>query len=209
MTQIVRTGAGSEITKLAGMLRNRDLNWTKVIWQNEVRKTGQLNSNFITALKNSDVCIAHQNKTCNLYNYEIRDLKGLQGKNEFQPVRGDLLMAWQTLDHLGIIKGATYTVMAAMPCNGGFLVRFAETYAGQPITVNVAYPNLRDQATKDKVKGCFPFSFAHCITAHKSQGSEWDNVVVINDYARQNEPEYWNWLYTSVTRAKKSITIVL
>ena len=53
------------------------------------------------------------------------------------------------------------------------------------------------------------FSFAHCITGHKSQGSEWDNVVVLAcDKALKHE-DYWNWLYTSCTRAKKHLTVIV
>jgi len=48
--------------------------------------------------------------------------------------------------------------------------------------------------------------FGYSLTVHKSQGSEWDNVLVINDYGGSND-DYPKWLYTAITRSKKSITI--
>lgn len=48
--------------------------------------------------------------------------------------------------------------------------------------------------------------FGYALTVHKSQGSEWGNVLIINDY-EGNPRNYPNWLYTAITRGKKSITL--
>jgi exodeoxyribonuclease-5 len=48
------------------------------------------------------------------------------------------------------------------------------------------------------------WDWAYAITAHKSQGSEWDNVVVYDEC-----PPCWDgarWRYTAATRASKSLT---
>lgn len=48
-----------------------------------------------------------------------------------------------------------------------------------------------------------PFDYAYCITAHKSQGDEWDNVLVI-----EQECKKWShkrWAYTAASRAKKRL----
>lgn len=47
-----------------------------------------------------------------------------------------------------------------------------------------------------------PFDFAYAITCHKSQGSEWDKVLVI-DQAFGTPPNRWR--YTAATRAKASL----
>lgn len=51
------------------------------------------------------------------------------------------------------------------------------------------------------------FQDAYCISVHKSQGSEFDNVVVFNESWIFPEPE--KWLYTAITRAKKNLVIIL
>ncbi len=50
------------------------------------------------------------------------------------------------------------------------------------------------------------FEFAYAVTCHKAQGSEYENVVVVDESGYfENAKE---WLYTAITRAKKRLTIV-
>ena len=50
------------------------------------------------------------------------------------------------------------------------------------------------------------FDYAYAITVHKSQGSEWDSVIVADDYMNAGDKEFRRrWLYTAVTRAKKKL----
>lgn len=51
------------------------------------------------------------------------------------------------------------------------------------------------------------FDFGYAITAHKSQGSEYDRVLVFEeDFPRGDE--HRRWLYTAITRAKEKLVIV-
>jgi exodeoxyribonuclease-5 len=62
-------------------------------------------------------------------------------------------------------------------------------------------------------------TFAQAITVHKSQGSEWDSVLVIDEapslMAMKNRQgmgaagylEAQRWMYTACTRAARSLTI--
>lgn len=53
------------------------------------------------------------------------------------------------------------------------------------------------------------FDYGYCITAHKSQGSEWSHVTIIQEYMGWMAPEMFNrWLYTAITRAKDTLTII-
>lgn len=51
------------------------------------------------------------------------------------------------------------------------------------------------------------FDFGWAITCHKSQGSQWDNVVVHDEAAAFRE-DWSRWLYTAVTRAANDLTVV-
>lgn len=51
------------------------------------------------------------------------------------------------------------------------------------------------------------FEFAYAITCHKSQGSEFDYVIVFDESWAFGE-ERVRWLYTAVTRAKQKLVIV-
>ncbi|MEI7485873.1 MAG: ATP-dependent RecD-like DNA helicase [Chryseobacterium sp.] len=51
-----------------------------------------------------------------------------------------------------------------------------------------------------------PFDYAYAITAHKSQGDEFDSVIVYEE--RCNEWDHKKWCYTAASRAKHSIVWV-
>lgn len=52
-------------------------------------------------------------------------------------------------------------------------------------------------------------NFGYCLTAHKAQGSEWDNVVVVIEPSLNNPFSVTGrrWIYTAVTRARKDVII--
>jgi len=53
------------------------------------------------------------------------------------------------------------------------------------------------------------FDFAYAITCHKSQGSEYDNVLVYRERnSFQTDEEFQRWLYTAVTRGKNNVTLI-
>jgi len=61
-----------------------------------------------------------------------------------------------------------------------------------------------------KYAGSMPLSFTYgyAITCHKSQGSEWDNVLVIEEGFPFDKEEHKKWLYTAATRAAKKLVII-
>lgn len=56
-------------------------------------------------------------------------------------------------------------------------------------------------------RGIELFDFGYVITCHSAQGSEWEEVTVIDDSASFRE-EARRWLYTAVTRASERVTIL-
>ena len=52
------------------------------------------------------------------------------------------------------------------------------------------------------------FTYGYAITGHKSQGSEWDNVLVIEERFPFDTEEHQRWLYTCATRAAKKLVII-
>ena len=50
------------------------------------------------------------------------------------------------------------------------------------------------------------FDYGYCITCHKSQGSEYGKVLVIEEFLKGND--HARWLYTAATRAKDKLVIV-
>lgn len=65
-------------------------------------------------------------------------------------------------------------------------------------------PNLHLSEVGDR------FDYGNCLTVHKAQGSEADNVVLFERSRWKSETEdlYVRWLYTGVTRAIENLLIV-
>jgi exodeoxyribonuclease-5 len=52
------------------------------------------------------------------------------------------------------------------------------------------------------------FTYAYAITCHKSQGSEWNNVVVLEENFPFDKEEHVRWLYTACTRSSEKLVLV-
>ena len=62
---------------------------------------------------------------------------------------------------------------------------------------------------KNKVSDIDAFDFGYAISVHRSQGSEWDKVIVYADDLFGDDLLRKQLLYTSVTRAKKKLILVM
>ena len=53
------------------------------------------------------------------------------------------------------------------------------------------------------------FDFGYAITCHKAQGSEFEKVIVFEEYLKgDNADSHARWLYTAITRASKKLVII-
>ena len=53
------------------------------------------------------------------------------------------------------------------------------------------------------------FDYGYCITCHKAQGSEYDKVLVFEEFLRGQDKEmHLRWLYTAATRARLKLVII-
>lgn len=80
------------------------------------------------------------------------------------------------------------------------------------LTTGQSFLDARQEYLLAKNKKCptppFDFAYAYAITTHKSQGSEWDKVLVIEERFPFSEEEHRRWLYTAITRAKEKLVII-
>lgn len=53
------------------------------------------------------------------------------------------------------------------------------------------------------------FTYGYALTVHKSQGSQWPNVMIIDEsHVFRDTSTRRKWLYTAITRAADAVTIV-
>lgn len=61
--------------------------------------------------------------------------------------------------------------------------------------------NLREEMVNQ-------FDYGYSVTTSKAQGSQWDNVVILNqNYEERSTLNHRRWLYTAVTRASKNLIL--
>ncbi len=81
-----------------------------------------------------------------------------------------------------------------------------------PVCVLVSnVPRAQFGAEKDlpwnsnlRPRGSKLWDYAYALTAYKAQGSEFDQVIVLDQHA----PSYAQWMYTAITRAKDKLIMV-
>lgn len=95
-------------------------------------------------------------------------------------------------------------------------MKLAEEVTGHVVQVTTPYAlfekaitpeeNVIQQFLKEKFRS-FEWGFGYCLTVHKSQGSQWDKVLLVDESETFRQDRY-RWLYTGITRAAKSVTVV-
>lgn len=182
-------------------------------------------------LLKADQIICGTNKTRANINDEVRAYKGL-GK---LPQSGDKLICtqnnWETFIDgnlrfnlvngiIGTARDPFYDVEKAigfMQFKPDFLNEFCPEAlpfdAGIFIEGNYRYKRsdyFEKTDENGEPKGAFTlnrFEYGYCISCHKAQGSEFDNVIVFDEsYAFKEDKN--RWLYTAITRARKKLIIV-
>lgn len=52
------------------------------------------------------------------------------------------------------------------------------------------------------------FTYGYAITTHKSQGSQWEKILVVEERFPFDKTEHARWLYTALTRAEEKAVII-
>ena len=59
-----------------------------------------------------------------------------------------------------------------------------------------------------EIRGLIETVWGYAITCHKSQGSQWENVIVYDDGLGRTAEDRARWLYTAITRAEQGLAIL-
>lgn len=222
LTEIHRQALNSPIIKLSRFVRDygyipfqiqsKDvikLNWNtdkcKQIW------------NSIT-FDEKVICLCAFNASrCNI-NDIIRNKLGYK---KIQPYPGERIVCLQNNRWSGLMNGQIGTVLWLMPEKKG-LYRITMYVDGEPDPFETIVSDkhfgqveYRLYESKDKSEKFYKgekidaFDYGNCISVHKSQGSEWEKVVLFEQRTKRwDEKFYTRWLYTAITRAKKKLLVI-
>ena len=126
------------------------------------------------------------------------------------PEEGDKLICLRNDYDVGLLNGSQWTVLDSHTVNDDVIRLTVESDDGGSMSVSCwrHYFEEREQDLKPWDVRCFQaFDFGYAITVHKAQGSSWPNVLVIDEshIFRGNARKH---LYTAITRASESVTVV-
>lgn len=144
-----------------------------------------------------DAILCWKNATRRQLNAAARAARGISGPTLRA---GEPVMCLRNNYAVGIFNGEIYALAEdrkpgdAVVLAGGTSVDLA-TIEG--FDADYERDSLDDETT--------PFALAYAITAHKSQGSEWPRVLVVDEMP--SRPERPSWLYTAITRARTHVTV--
>jgi exodeoxyribonuclease-5 len=159
------------------------------------------------------ICGIHTNRWG--HTKRIRAKRGYEGT---LPQKGESIMCCRNDKELGIFNGSFGTMIRdAVPTkrksdNVMLDVRMEDLRA--PINMLITHPYLFQQHYDNGVtkplklsRSVQEFDWSYVLTCHKSQGSEWEDVTVLDDGGifRQDQ---WRWRYTAATRASKRLTFL-
>jgi len=147
-------------------------------------------------IKSTDQIICAFNKTRVAINEKVRTLNGKSG-----PVQeGDRIICLRNNKPIGIYNGLQGIAKKVISKNK--LVFEAEDGGSYPVKYDPKQ-FMAEKTTDAYDKEVCLFDFSYCITCHKSQGSQFDNMIVIEQYCSMWDMKRWN--YTAASRAKHSL----
>lgn len=220
LTQIMRQAEGNSIILFARKLLEIKRYNDKIEWRNDdmvkvVQRADVVDGMFGWA----DQIICSRNETRRKLNQEVRKYHGFSG--EF-PQEGEKVIFtrndWKTMnaEKFPIVNGMTGEVLST---EKGFGAPFPETNTidFKSDFTNAPFKNLH-YSTSEFLEGSRPemglpgkkrinsIDFGYVITAHKSQGSEYGNLLVFEESLRSNID--LAILFTAATRAKLKLVLV-
>ncbi|WP_186391790.1 MULTISPECIES: ATP-dependent RecD-like DNA helicase [unclassified Pannonibacter] len=158
----------------------------------------------------ADQVLVGTNRTRRLYNNRIRELKGFL---QPMPAVGDKLVCLRNDKTRGLLNGGLWQVKRQKQSKGNTLrydIMPEDEPGKQSVEIKVM-PALFEEGAEQIPyalrRKSDEFDFGYALTVHKAQGSQWDRVVLFDESFAFREHRD-RWLYTAVTRAAESITVV-
>lgn len=209
LTEIHRQARDNPIIQLAMQVRegkeimHGDYGTAQIIGRNDVTQEMVLGA---------DQVLVGTNKTRKRYNLRLRELKGFPTG---YPAAGDKLVCLRNDQVKGLLNGSLWQVMSSSKETAkpgiNLLVRpeddDMDRGAAKIKLLKAAFEDVDGELPWSMRKRYDEFDYGYALTVHKAQGSQWNNVVLFDEsWAFRDTRE--RWLYTAITRAAETITIV-
>ncbi|MCB8838206.1 ATP-dependent RecD-like DNA helicase [Aurantimonas sp. VKM B-3413] len=209
LTEIHRQARDNPIIELALAVREGrelmygDYRTARIISKREVEQDKVLAA---------DQVLVGTNRTRRRYNARLRELKGFEGA---LPMAGDKLVCLRNDPPKGLLNGSLWQVMTASRETAkpgvNLLVKPDDDDIDQGAAkirlLKAAFEEPDSEIPWSTKKRFDDFDFGYALTVHKAQGSQWNDVMLFDESWAFKDTRA-RWLYTAITRAAESLTIV-
>jgi len=205
MNEILRQAADNPIIRLSKDVREGRALRPGTYGGSRVVRRGNVSDDELGALVlKADQLLLGMNRTRGQFNNYARELLGHVGK---MPVVGDKLVCLRNNPDAGLLNGQTWFVGRVVD-KGDHLQLGLRNDDGDRVEC-LSHPHRFLGVSKDfdprRFREHNDFDYGYALTVHKAQGSQWDRVVLIDEWRMAKRRE---WLYTGITRAAESITVI-
>lgn len=207
LTEIHRHAEGNPIIKLSknvrdGMaIRPGTYGTSRMIYRSSI--TPEAEGHILLA---ADQVLCGKNDTRRKLNTRIR---GMLGYTSVLPVPGDKLVCLKNNHDEGLLNGQTWYVVSAKEYGKGrhyLILQLRDEDGNKKSCVAMrAYFDGKPEEIDRSGRTMNEFDYGYALTVHKAQGSQWPNVALIDEWTFSDREK---WLYTGITRAMDSVTIL-
>src|SRR5580698_2951304 len=159
----------------------------------------------------ADQVLVGRNNTRRSYNMRVRQKQNIEDP---LPVAGDKLVCLRNNRKKGLFNGGLWRVKSRAASKSQIItmrVMPDEDFGHKVTKVSVrgeCFAGGIEQIPWEQRKPYDEFDYGYVLTVHKSQGSQWDDVVLFDEsFAFQDSRA--RWLYTGITRAAKRLSVVV
>ena len=157
----------------------------------------------------ADQVLVGRNETRRKFNKRIRELHGF---HDIYPAKEEKLVCLRNNRQKGLLNGETFTVKLVGERTGGLVKLRVANESGEGVTTRVTVLSEFFEGRGEEVpwqmrRHTDEFDYGYALTVHKAQGSQWDDIVLFDESWAFREHAQ-RWLYTAVTRAAKTLTVV-
>ena len=160
---------------------------------------------------NADQILVGRNNTRRAYNMRVRQRRNIEDP---LPVAGDKLVCLRNNRKKALFNGGLWRVKSRAQSKSKIVtMRLApdEDFGGRLTKVSVradCFDGGIDDIPWEQRRPYDEFDYGYVLTVHKSQGSQWDDVVLFDEsFAFQDSRA--RWLYTGITRAARRLSVVV
>jgi len=200
LTEIHRQAADNPIIRMATDVR-----------EGRVLQVGHYGDSQVTHEIDEDVALGADqiivglNRTRHAVNKRMRELRGYAGD---VPNTGERLVCLRNESELGLLNGSLWDVVEVHDDDDpvGMTLKPEDAKWHQYVEAHKALftgGEIDHWIRRDAQE----FEYGYALTCHKSQGSQWNNVLLMDQSGSFPRHVQRRWLYTAVTRAAEKVTV--